>query len=172
MPGRFRFRCLLTGVGTAVSVVFGAVGLWERNHILSQPFLNGSTLWESTARFHVWPWSFKLAAIWDMPALIGCTILMLPIRLVWTTLPGVADLVPTGVLTMLLWYCVASRLERYSLTTRSVSLVSFGGLSLTGALIPIGYTGWLPFGLLMWCIAAVLLRRSWVRANQNGSQLA
>lgn len=157
MPGRFRFRYLLTAAGTSVSIAFGAVGFWERNHIVSRPFLN-SNLWESTARLHVWPWPFKLAGICDMPAFIGGTLLMLPIRLVCTTLPEFADLVPAGVLTVILWYCVACRLERYSLATRSLLLICFGLLSLTGALVPIGHTGWLPFGFLMWCIAVLSLR--------------
>ena len=171
MTGLFRFRWLVTAGGTAVAAAFGAVGQWERNRILNQPFIEGSTLWDTTARFHVWPWPFKLAAIWNMPAFIGGSILMLPFRLIWTTLAEAADFVPEAVLTVFLWYRVGSRLETYSLTARWVLLVALGGASITGAVIPIGYTGWLLYGALVWCVAGLLLRKLWWRAKENPGQL-
>ena len=172
LTGLYRFRGLLTGTVTVVAATFWAVGTWERNQILSQPFINGSTLWDTTARFHVWPWSFKLAAILDMPAFIGGAILMLPFRMIWRTMPEVLDFVPQGGLTVLLWYSVGSRLDTYSLTARWAALVAFSGVSLAGALMPIGYTGWLLYGVLEWSVAALLPRRSWWRAKDNPSQLA
>jgi hypothetical protein len=172
MLGHTGFRWLLTGIGAAVTAVFGAVGLWERNHILSQPFFNGSTWWDSTARFHVWPWPFKLAAIYNMPAFIGGWIIMLPIRLVWPTLLEAGDLVPSVMLAALLWYWVGSRLEAYSAITRWTWLFVFAAVSLTGAFIQMGYTGWLTYGVLMWCIAAMVLRRSRAPSKKIPSQLA
>jgi hypothetical protein len=156
----FRFRLLTATAAMIIAEGFGAVGLWERNHILSQPFFMGAPLWESTARFHVWPWPYKLAAIWALPAFIGSSIVMVPIRLLLPALPEAAELLPAGAFVLLLWYWVASRLERYSPAIRWASLSVFLALSLIGALLPLGYTGWVPYGALMWCVAALLLRRS------------
>ena len=162
MPGHIRLRWMFAGSGTAVAAVFGVAGLWERNRILSQPFFNGSTWWDSTARFHVWPWPYKLAAICDMPAFIAGSILMLPIGLVWPVLPEAWDLFPSLAFAALLWYWVGSRLEKYSPMTCWSSVVAFCVVSLAGASIPMGYyTGWLLYGGLMWCIAPLFLRRSW-----------
>jgi hypothetical protein len=173
MLGHTGFRWLLASIGAAVAAVFGAVGLWERNHLLSQPsFFNGSTWWDSTARFHLWPWPYKLAAICNMPAFIGGWITMLPIRLVWPTLSEAGDLAPSVILAALLWYWVGSRLETYSASTRWTWLFSFGGASLTGAFIQMGYTGWLIYGVVMWSIAVLFLQRSWARFKKIPRQLA
>jgi hypothetical protein len=60
-----QFRTVLPVLQTVLAVLFGGWGLWLRNSILGKPFLENSTLWNSTARFHVWP--FKFAAIMNMP---------------------------------------------------------------------------------------------------------
>ncbi len=169
MATHSRVRWILAVAGTSITFAFAAIGLWERSRILSQPFLNGSTMWDSTARFHVWPWPFKFAAIWSMPAFLSGSILMLPIRLIWTTLPEGVDLVPSAVLTALLWHRVGSRLERHSPVTRWAALVLFCTLSLIGAFIPMGYTGWVPYGVLMWCIAVLVLRKSPARGTASPS---
>jgi hypothetical protein len=160
MLPHFRFRLLVAVSGTAIAEAFGAVGLWQRSRILSQPLLS-ATLWDSTARFHVWPWPFKFAAIWALPAFISGSIVMIPVRLLLTTLPEAAELVPTGASALILWFWVASRLEGYSPAIRWTSFGVFFALSLIGAFLPLGYTGWLiPYGALAWCIAALMLRRS------------
>lgn len=160
MLTHLRFRLLIAIAGTGVVEAFAAVGLWQRNHILNQPFFMGTTMWESTARFHVWPWPYKFAAILALPAFIGGWIAMVPFRLLLPTIPEAVDLLPTGALALLLWYWVASRLEMYSPVTRWASLGVFLALSLAGAFLPLGYTGWLiPYGALAWCVATLMLRR-------------
>jgi hypothetical protein len=161
MLARFRFRFLIAITGTIMAEAFAAVGLWQRNHILSQSFFMGTTLWESTARFHVWPWPYRFAAILALPAFIGGSMVMLPFRLFVHNIPEAADLLPTAALSLLLWYWVASKLEAYTPVTRWTSLCVFLALSLAGAFLPLGYTGWLiPYGALAWCIAAFVLRRA------------
>jgi hypothetical protein len=52
-----RFRVLLPSAECLLAAVFGGVGHWQRSTILSRPwFSEGQTMWNSTARFHVWPW--------------------------------------------------------------------------------------------------------------------
>ena len=173
MPSHLRFRVFVAVSATAIAEGFGAVGLWQRNHILSQPFFfPGTTFWESTARFHVWPWPYKFAAIWASPAFIGGSIVMMPIRLLLPTFSEAAELVPTAALALLLWYWVASKLERYSHAIRWALLGVFLALSLTGALLPLGYTGWLPYGALAWCVGALLLRRSRRSLKEHATPLA
>jgi hypothetical protein len=168
MMASLRFRIWFAVIGTAIAEGFGAVGLWQRSHILSRPFFIGQTLWDSTARFHVWPWPFKVAAIWAFPAFFGGSIVMMPVNLFIGRFPEAAELLPSGALALLLWYWVAARLERYPLAIRWTWLGGFLVLSFTGALLPLGYTGWLPFGVLAWCIATVLLRRQhYVKANPS-----
>jgi len=157
MLANLRFRLWVAALGTAITEGCGAVGLWQRNHVLSQSLFMGQTLWDSTARFHVWPWPFKVAAIWAFPAFLGGSIVMMPVNLLIPTVPEAAELLPTGAL--LLWYWVASKLEWYSPTIRWALLGIFLALSLSGAILPLGYTGWLPFGALMWCVTTLLLRR-------------
>jgi len=171
MRPQFQFRLSVAVGATAITEGFGAVGLWQRNQILRQPFFMGATGWESTLRFHVWPWPIKFAAIWALPAFIGGSVVMIPVRLLFEALPETAELLPTGALALLLWYWVASRLEKYSPTTRWAALFVFLTLSLTGALLPLGYTGWLfPYGALVWCVAALLLRMAG-RGAQGMSQM-
>lgn len=167
MPTHSKFRLSVAVAATAIAEGFGTAGLWQRNHILSQPFFGGTTWWESTARFHVWPWTYKFAAIWALPGFMGTSILMAPIRLLLPKLPEAADLVPAAGLVALLWYWVASRLESCSSVVRWASVSVLLAASVVGASLPLGYTEWLPYGATMWCIAILLLlRRSGSRLTQ------
>ena len=171
MLANLRFRLWVAVLGTAITEGFGAVGLWQRNHVLSQRFFMGQTFWESTARFHVWPWPFKVAAIWAFPAFLGGSIVMIPVNLLIGTHLEAAELLPTGALALLLWYRVASRLERYSPATRWAWLGIFLALSFAGAMLPLGYTGWFPFGVLAWCVATLLLRMARRNVKTSPAQL-
>jgi hypothetical protein len=66
-----RFRLLLPITQCGLAAIFGGFGLWQRYAILNRPvFFEGQTLWNSTARFHVWPWPYKFAAIANIPAFL------------------------------------------------------------------------------------------------------
>ena len=107
-----RFRMLLPAAQTVLAGLFGGIGLWQRNQILNRPFLGGQTLWESTARFHVWPWSYKFAAISNIPAFIVGGLVLLPINAIWPKLPGALDFALSLVFVAMLWYGVGHRLDR------------------------------------------------------------
>src|SRR5215469_8774463 len=69
MTSRVRFRQILPASQVPLAALFGGWGLWQRNQILSHDYLFGIG-WNSTARFHVWPWPYKFAAVTNFPALL------------------------------------------------------------------------------------------------------
>jgi hypothetical protein len=108
-----------------------------------------------------------------MPAFIGGWVIMVPIRLAWPTVGEAWDLVPSVTLAALLWYRVASRLETRSTIIRRTWLSAFAAASLMVVFIPMDYyTAWQLYGALMWCVAALFLRRSRMAASEVPSQLA
>lgn len=109
----------------------------------------GGTGWDSTARFHVWPWPFRVAVILNFPAFVGSW----PIA---ALIPNAGNefvsAVPALLLVPVLWYGVGGRMERWHPRRRGVFLASLFGVSLLGALVP-GYTSFLPIGALVWAAA-------------------
>jgi len=153
---RNRFRVLLPVTQCVMAALFGGVGLWQRSAILSRPFLEGQTLWDTTARFHVWPWPYKFAAVVNMPAFLAGLLLSGPIGNRWVGLPEVALLAPSLLFVALLWYWVGAVLDRQcdagngrSLIKPWVRLLVFTLICAGGALIP-GSGGYLVFGVLVW----------------------
>jgi hypothetical protein len=71
MTQRIQFRKVLPIFQTALAAILGGWGLWLRNSILNLSFFGDDTLWNSTARFHVWPWPFKFAVVLNMPAFLA-----------------------------------------------------------------------------------------------------
>ena len=102
-----QFRRVLPALQTAIAVSLGGWGLWLRSSILSRPFL-GSTGWNSTAVFHVWPWPFKFAAILNMPAFLAGGLLSWPLDYFRPGLPEWVSALPVLLLIPLLWYWVGS----------------------------------------------------------------
>jgi len=156
MAGQHQFRALLPVAQCGLAALFGGWGLWERSTILSRPMFAGQTWWDSTARFHVWPWPYKFAAIENLPALLGGLILTWPIKAIKPDLPEAVQAVPSLLLVVVLWYWVGSRLDRRCLVgegTPWIFLIVFTALCLTGAFLPIGYTGYLPYAALVWLVA-------------------
>ncbi|HXM23394.1 MAG TPA: hypothetical protein VN948_19210 [Terriglobales bacterium] len=131
--------------------------------LLSRPgFFDGTTLWDTTARFHVWPWPYKFAAVSNMPALFAGVLLSVPIGAVKPTLPESVQLAPTVLFVLILWSWVGSRLDRrWTVTEKTpwIGLSVFTVVCLVGALIPIGYTGYVFYGVLAWLITAIPFRR-------------
>jgi hypothetical protein len=50
-----------------------------------------------------------------------------------------------------------------------IALVVFSALCFVGALIPIGYTGYVIYGILIWLVVAIPLRRLAKPTTQTGS---
>jgi hypothetical protein len=159
-----RFHLLLPIAQSGLAAFFGGFGLWQRSIILSRPLFEGQTLWNSTARFHVWPWPYKFAVVSNMPAVLVGLLLALPIGAAW---PGasVSEYVaylPSLLLVPILWYWIGSRLDRrWSLGDKTpwIALSIFTLVCLLGAFIPIGYVAHLPYGLAVWLITALVIRR-------------
>jgi len=103
-----RFRRLLPVAQTVLALVFGGLGLWERNETLNRSFLG----WNSTSRYHVWPWPYKLAVVSNMPAFLAGLLLSWPIGGLWPELPEWLQIAPSLLFLPMLWYWVGSRLDR------------------------------------------------------------
>lgn len=162
MASRGQFCRILPALQVAFAAVFGGWGLWQRNQILSHDYLFG-TGWNSTARFHIWPWPYKFAAISNLPALFAGLLLTIPINAAKPTLSEGVQLAPTLVFVFLLWLWVGARFDRrWSVVDQTpwITILLFAALSSIGAFLPLGYTGFLPYGLAVWVVAYLALSRS------------
>jgi hypothetical protein len=158
-----QFRVVLPLLQCPLAALFGGVGLWQRSVILSRPgFFQDTTMWDTTARFHVWPWPFKLAVISNFPAFIASSLLLWPVGVVWPKLPESVEVAPALLFVLILWHWVGSRLDRrWSLADRSpwVALSVFTLVSVAGAFLRIGYVDFLPYGFVLWVITALGISR-------------
>lgn len=162
-----RFRAILPALQVMLGALFGGWGLWQRNQILSHDYLFGIG-WNSTARFHVWPWPFKFAAVSNFPALLAGLLLTIPISVERSEAIQVA---PALLFVVVLWRWVGTRLDRrWTVTewTPWIAILLFMIISLFGALLPMGYTGYLPYGFVLWAAACISLPRS-THARAEGS---
>jgi hypothetical protein len=164
MVRELRFRIVLPILESGIAALFGGIGLWQRSAILSRPSFLGQTLWDTTARFHVWPWPYKFAAVLNLPALLGALVATIPIEMLRPNLPESVAAAPTLLFVWLLWFWVGSRLDRrWSVAHKApwVALVIFTCVSFVGAFVQMGflYTGYLPYGFIVWAFALVGLVR-------------
>lgn len=155
MPHDYRLRRVLPIVQTVAELFFGGLGIWQRNQIL------GRSGWNSTARFHVWPWPLKFIAIVNLPALSASTLLsMLAIGL--RPALGATVVVLFSILTPgAFCYWIGCRLDE-SAKRRRVTQISllllFTLLAAIGTLLPLGYVGYVPYGIVLWLLLAFGLR--------------
>jgi hypothetical protein len=104
-----RFSMLLPVAQSVLTAIFGGLGLWQRSMILSRPFLEGQLLWDTTARFHVWPWPYKFAVILSMPAFVGGMLVSWLVSAFGLKISEVIQIALFFVLVPALWYWVGSR---------------------------------------------------------------
>ena len=161
-----QFRKVLPALQTAIAISFGGWGLWLRNSILSQPFFENSTLWNSTARFHVWPWPFKFAAILNMPAFVVSGLLSWPLDYLRPGLPEWVSALPVLLLVWLLWYWVGSWADknissensRKGARWRWIFLLLFVFVCAAASSISEfvgGYASYVVFGIAIWSVVAI-----------------
>lgn len=166
MVAENQFRRILPLSQTALALFLGGWGLWIRNSILSQPFVGNSSLWNSTARFHVWPWPYKFAVVLNIPAFLMGLLLSWPLDALWPGLPESVSYLPVLLLIPLLWYLVGLWLDKRSSAGRNkrareamwVLLLLFIAVCAATASIPSsvwGYINYLYFGPAIWMTVAV-----------------
>jgi hypothetical protein len=150
-----KFRRLLPVVQCGLATLFGAWGLWERCAILSRLFTaDGQTLWDTTARFHVWPWPFKLAVVTNAPAFLCWTLVGWPLGDRWPKAPEMVMVAPLLFFVALLWWAIGRWIDRYwSLNTRVVwgSLLGFTLICAASASVP-STTFYFSWGVLVWIV--------------------
>ena len=84
-----------------------------------------------------------------------------PLGVIWPGMSEYVANVPSLLFVAVLWYCVGSQLDRrWRLADKApwIALFIFTLVCLTGALLPMGYVGYLPYGLAVWVVTAVLIR--------------
>jgi hypothetical protein len=165
MSPRNQFRRILPISQTAIAILLGGWGLWARNSILNRPFLGNSTGWDSTARFHVWPWPFKFAAVLNMPAFLTGSLLSWPLDALRPGLPESVSILPVLLCVPLLWYWVGSWLDRRGNAEKVsnaprqwILLFVFTSICAAASSIPEsvgGYVSYIPAGIAIWSIAAI-----------------
>jgi hypothetical protein len=155
------FRKILPLTQTFVAAVFGGWGLFIRDSII-----RNSLGWNSTLRFHVWPWPFKFAAILNMPAFIAGLLVSWPLDSLRPGLPESVSMLPTLLFVTWLWYPIGSWADRTSMSTQSknarlafsISFLLFTLVCATAASISayIGsYTSYLVIGTAIWLTVTI-----------------
>src|ERR1700687_5712821 len=138
MTSRGRSRQILPASQVALAALFGGWGLWQRNQILSHDYLFGIG-WNTTARFHVWPWPFKFAVIANLPAFVAGLLLSWPISAAKPDLPETVQFAPSLLFVFVLWYWIGLRLDQHCCVQQRTAwalLAVFISVCLTGALVP------------------------------------
>ena len=154
---------------TALALLFGGWGQWLRDSMLDRPFWGDQPLWESTARFHVWPWPLKFAIVLNMPAFIvaGLTgFLPIPFDRISPALGEWVSLLLALPLVVLLWFWVGLSLDRTRTGDESqksakrqwIALLLFMAVCAAASSVPHnvgGYVSYFPLGIVIWLIAAL-----------------
>lgn len=171
MTSETKLRSILPISQSLLAATFGSWGEWARITSLNNSWLG----WNSSERFHTWPWPLKFAVIQNMPAFLVGLFLSWPLGSSMPGLPEWVQQLPTLLLVPVLWYFIAIWLERDQALQPSdhrsaywpwvlvcfVTLVSLLGALSSGRLFG-SYTTFIPFGVVYWLalgIAMALLAR-------------
>ncbi len=163
MARKYQFSALLPIIEFCIATAFGGVGLRQRYALLSRPLFQDQTLLDTTARFHIWPWPYKFAVIANLPAFFAGSITSAPLQLKWPAFPEYLEALFVLIFVPFLWYWIGRRFDRrWQIVDKMpwAILAAFTLLCLAGASLHIGYTGFLPYGFVVWVIAVLLLTRS------------
>jgi hypothetical protein len=178
MALEIQFRKILPISQTALAILFGGWGLWVRNSILSRPFVLGMTGWESTARFHVWPWPLKFATVLNMPAFLAGALASWPLDALRPGLPESVSILPVLPFVYLLWYWIGLWLDqrrradknKIAMKGQWIWLLVFIAICAAGSSIPEsvgGHVSYLPSGIVIWLFAAIGMAASKVSRKHD-----
>jgi hypothetical protein len=142
-------------VQSGPAALFGGCGRWERSAILNRVFtVDGQALWDTTARFHIWPWPFKFAVVTNTPAFLCWALVNWPLGGRWPRAPEAAIAAPSLLFVALLWYAVSGWIDkRWGSTPQVVwgSLLGFTLICAAGVSVP-STTFYLLWGVFLWLI--------------------
>lgn len=115
--------------------------MWERITSINDSWLG----WNSTLRFHVWPWPFKFAVVQNTPAFLIGLLLSRPIDSFKPGLPEWVSLLPSLLLVPLLWYLIGVWLDRKRVlgrTSRETVVLIFGVFTAVSLIVAVS-SGWI-----------------------------
>ncbi len=161
MSREIYFRKILPPLGTILVVVLGEWGLWVRGTII-----RNSLAWDSTVRFHTWPWPLKFAAVLNLPAILAGLLVSWPLDALKPDFPELISFLSVLLFAPLLWYRIGAWLDRRisgnahgNARTRGwILLLAFGVSCAATSSVPpnfAGYTSYLPFGIAFWMTVVV-----------------
>ena len=107
MSREIYFRKILPPLGTILVVVLGEWGLWVRGTII-----RNSLAWDSTVRFHTWPWPLKFAAVLNLPAILAGLLVSWPLDALKPDFPELISFLSVLLFAPLLWYRIGAWLDR------------------------------------------------------------
>jgi hypothetical protein len=155
---QFRFR--LPVLQFVAATFFGGIGLWQRHQILNQRFIGEQTLWETTAKYHVWPLPYRFAVIPNIPAMLAAGVIEWPIGTIWPNMPEPFGFVLFLLLVPILWFFVGLQLDRDpSAYRRSSWLLIWFAVFCAIAMFTPGYVGYVISGSVLWLAFVVLVVR-------------
>jgi hypothetical protein len=169
MTYRRRFRWFLPASQVPLAALFGGWGLWLRDQILSHDYLFG-TGWNSTARFHVWPWPFKFAVVTNTPAFLCWGLVSWPLGERWPNAPETAMAAPCLLFVALLWFAVGRWIDKHCDSRIRLiwgSLLGFTLICAAGAAVN-STTFYLVWGALVWIVVGCATVLYPVLANERG----
>jgi len=152
MNGTLPFRFVLPIVQAISAIVFGGIGLHQRHQILSQTVFGAQSLWESTARFHVWPLSYRFAFVTNAPAFLAAEITSFPLERLSPNVAETSGFVIALLGVIVLWYSIGRSLDsrQTHVTFQPWGLfMLFTALGILGIFTP-GYIGYIYYGILLW----------------------
>ena len=171
--GEIRFRAILPVAQCTCAVLFGGFGLWIRDFYLSRPLFQG-TWWDSSLRFHLWPYPLKFEIVINFPAFLAGGLLSWPVVEHWQGLPEWVDALPTLIPVALLWYWIGRWFERHwspdeppsSQKYPWIVLLLFTLLCAGGAKVEIQSTSeYVVSGALIWMVVGCLFAGSALRSK-------
>jgi hypothetical protein len=160
MLPQYRFRTWLPLSQCLLGGLFGLLGAWQRVSVLGQSEF-GQSLWNTTARFHVWPWPYKLALSINLPSFLMGTLVASP----FVMLPELAEYLVMALAALLgipIWRAIGSRIdhgiERKDILkhTALVACIAFDVVCLIGA-FAVRYA--VGLGPVAWFVGMVAFRR-------------